>query len=206
MAGCKPKKFAAGGAVKAPAKGLGPVVLEPPRRPPQRSDVAAPPMNPKAPIAGPVKGVTQTSLSPRRSDVAAPPMGPKAVPVRSDVAAPPMGPKAGSVTGVTQTSLPTRGPSANLGTAAGPGGGKPIPQNIAASYAAQGQGLGSLNSPTQASMLGSMGAGTLGSMGRAFKKGGMVNAKKKSKASGSKSSSVKPRGAGGRGVKSCKVC
>lgn len=40
-----------------------------------------------------------------------------------------------------------------------------------------------------------------------FKKGGMVNAKKKSSAAkGGSASSVRPRGASGRGVKACKVC
>jgi hypothetical protein len=39
-----------------------------------------------------------------------------------------------------------------------------------------------------------------------FKKGGMVNAKKKSPASAGKSSSIRPRGSSGKGVKACKVC
>jgi hypothetical protein len=193
MAGCKPKKFAKGGMANSSGKfltdpksgrptGLGPVVLEPPRRAP-------------APAPAPV-------APPRPAP--APPMPPRPAPAAPLRAAPPPA--------ATQTQL-----------SAAAAQGQRVPANVAAGIQAdaakalqgfnaqrmgQGMGMGSQSvSPTQANKMGSMGAGVLGSMKPpAFKKGGMVNAKKKPKASAGKSSSVRPRGSSGKGVKACKVC
>jgi hypothetical protein len=97
---------------------------------------------------------------------------------------------------------------ANVAAAAQADAAKALQGFNAANAQRMGQGMGSQSvSPTQANTMGSMGAGVLGSMRPpAFKKGGMVNAKKKSPASAGKSSSVRPRGSSGKGVKACKVC
>jgi hypothetical protein len=124
-------------------------------------------------------------------------------PVRSDMTpvspSPTSGPKplVGSMAGVTQTMVPGRGMgSLNLGTAGGPGGGRPtssVPGQIPKVMGGSADKMGPM-----------MGRGGAQSVMPAFKKGGMVNAKKKSSAG--KPSSCRPRGSSGKGVKSCKVC
>ena len=222
MAGCKPKKYAKGGMANSPRRSeialtptgpkTGPVTGVTQTSPlPRRSEIALTPTGPKT---GPVTGVTQTSLLPRRSEVALTPTGPKAgsvtgvtqtspPPRRSEVALTPTGPKTGPVTGLTQTQLSAAAKALQGFNAQRMGQGMGS-QSAVLTQAGQ-SGLGSIN-PAAAQKLGTFGAGALGSMGRAFKKGGMVNAKKKAPASAGKSSSVKPRGSSGKGVKACKVC
>ena len=169
MAGCKPKKFAKGGFAYSGGKsltdpksgrptGLGPVVLEPPRRAPAPAPMAPPrptpappaPMAPPRPTPAPpapMMGGSKSLKDPVSGRATG--LGPLVQEPPRPAPAPPMPPRPA--------------PAALLRAVPPP----PMP-------------------PRPAPM-----------MGRAFKKGGMVNAKV---------SSCRPRGSSGKGVKACKVC